>query len=145
MVSAFAARQRLVLAPVKVNEKSKEIAAIPALLGMTATAAAAVTTGAMGCQRHIAAKIIGKKADCILALQRNQGRPREEVEIFATERKTRGFADAAAGTRQTFDADHGRIETRNYTVIHDVGWQRERHEWPGLKGLLTVESQREFD
>ena len=87
----------------------------------------------------------GKKADCILALQGNQGRPREEVELFATERKTRGFADAAAGTRQTVDADHGRIETRNYTVIHDVGWQRERHEWPGLKGLLTVESQREFD
>ena len=34
MVSAFAARQRIVLGQVKVNEKSNEIIAIPALLDM---------------------------------------------------------------------------------------------------------------
>ena len=34
MVSAFAARQRIVLGQVKVNEKSNEIVAIPALLDM---------------------------------------------------------------------------------------------------------------
>jgi hypothetical protein len=29
---------------------------------------------------------------------------------------------------QTLDADHGgRIERRNYTVIHDVGWLQARH------------------
>ncbi len=34
MVSAFAARQRLVLGQVKVAEKSNEIVAIPKLLGL---------------------------------------------------------------------------------------------------------------
>ena len=34
MVSAFAARQRLVLGQIKVNEKSNEITAIPALIEM---------------------------------------------------------------------------------------------------------------
>jgi predicted transposase YbfD/YdcC len=145
MVSAFAARQRLVLAQVKVNEKSNEIVAIPALLDMMAIEGAVVTIDAMGCQRHIAEKIIAKKADYILALKGNQGTLREDVELFATEQKTRGFADTAISTHQTVDADHGRIETRSYTVIHDVGWLQERHQWPGLKGVLTVESHREFD
>ena len=45
---------------------------------------------------------------------------------------------------QTVDGDHGRIETRTTTVIHDVDWLRERHDWPGLKSLVMVESIREI-
>ena len=143
MVSAFAARQRLVLAQVKVNEKSNEIVAIPALLDMMAIEGAVITIDAMGCQRDIATKITAKKADYILALKGNQGTLREDVEVFANEQKTRGFKDTTISLHKTVDADHGRIETRNYTVIHDVGWLQERHKWPGLKGLIMVESQRE--
>ena len=51
MVSAFAARQRLVLGQVKVAEKSNEITAIPRLLEMLAIEGAIVTIDAMGCQR----------------------------------------------------------------------------------------------
>ncbi len=144
MVSAFAARQRLVLAQTKVSEKSNEIVAIPALLDMMAIEGAVVTIDAMGCQRDIAAKIIAKKADYILALKGNQGSLREDVEVFANEQKTRGFADCEITTHKTVDADHGRIETRNYTVIHDVAWLQARHNWPGLKGIIMVDSQREF-
>ncbi len=64
MVSAFAARQRLVLGQVKVAEKSNEIVAIPRLLDMMSIEGAVVTIDAMGCQREIAKKIIDKKADC---------------------------------------------------------------------------------
>ena len=79
MVSAFAARQRLVLAQTKVSEKSNEIVAIPALLDMMAIEETVVTIDAMGCQRDIAARIIAKKADYILALKSNQGSLREDV------------------------------------------------------------------
>src|SRR5215208_5541103 len=68
MVSAFAARQRLVLGQVKVADKSNEIIAIPALLDMMAIEGAIVTIDAMGCQRGIAKKIVDKKADYVLAL-----------------------------------------------------------------------------
>ena len=54
IVSAFAARQRLVLGQVKVAEKSNEIVAIPKLLDMLAIEGAIVTIDAMGCQREIA-------------------------------------------------------------------------------------------
>ena len=70
-------------------------------------------------------------------------RSRHWVERTASsEQKTRGFADKAISTHKTVDADHGPIETRVYTAIHDVAWLQERHKWPGLKGLLMVTSQR---
>jgi predicted transposase YbfD/YdcC len=144
MVSAFAARQRLVLGQVKVADKSNEIVAIPALLDMLAIEGAVVTIDAMGCQRDIARKVIDKKADYILALKGNQGSLREDVELFAAEQKENGFKDTRITRHETVDADHGRIETRTYTVIHDVAWLQERHQWPGLQGVVMVESQREI-
>lgn len=145
MVSAFAARQRLVLGQVKVSEKSNEIVAIPKLLDMMALEGAIVTIDAMGCQREIAGKIIDKKADYVLALKGNQGSLRADVELFVSEQKATGFRDTAVSRNQTLDGDHGRIETRTTTVIHDVDWLQERHAWPGLKGIVMVESLRETD
>ena len=144
MVSAFAARQRLVLAQTKVGEKSNEIVAIPALLDMLAIEGAVVTIDAMGCQRNIAGKIVDKKADYILALKGNQGTLREDVELFANEQKAKGFSDAAISVNETVDGDHGRIETRRVTVVHEVAWLQQRHDWPGLKGLVIVDSLREI-
>jgi predicted transposase YbfD/YdcC len=144
MVSAFAARQRLVLGQVKVADKSNEIVAIPALLDMMAIEGAIVTLDAMGCQRHIAQKIVDKKADYVLSLKGNQGSLREDVEVFAAEQKANDFKDTKISRHATVDGDHGRIETRTYTVIHDVAWLQERHDWPGLKGVVIVESTREI-
>ena len=143
MVSAFAARQRLVLGQVKVADKSNEIIAIPALLDMLQIEGAVVTIDAMGCQRDISQKVIDKKADYILALKGNQGTLREDVEVFATEQKANGFKDTKISRQKTVDANHGRIETRTYTVIHDVAWLQDNHEWPGLKSVVMVESERE--
>ena len=144
MVSAFAARQRLVLGQVKVAEKSNEIIAIPALLDMLAIAGAIVTIDAMGCQRDIAQKILDNKADYVLALKGNQGTLREDVEVFVAEQKANGFKDTKVSRHQTVDGDHGRIETRTYTAIHEVAWLQERHNWPGLRGVVMVESTREI-
>lgn len=145
MVSAFAARQRLVLGQVKVGEKSNEIIAIPKLLDMMAIEGAVVTIDAMGCQREIAGKIIDKKADYVLALKGNQGSLREDVELFASEQKANGFKDTTISQHRTVDGDHGRIETRTTIVIQNVAWLQERHDWPGLKGIVMIESLREID
>ncbi len=144
MVPAFATRQRLVLGQVKVSEKSNEIVAIPKLLDMLAIEGAIVTIDAMGCQRQIAQKIIDKKADYVMALKGNQGTLRDDVELFAAGQKARGFADSKISQDTTIDSDHGRIETRTTTVIHDVEWLQKRHNWPGLKAIVMVESSREI-
>jgi len=144
MVSAFAARQRLVLGQVKVAEKSNEIVAIPKLLAMMAIEGAIVTIDAIGCQRAIARQIVAQKADYILALKGNQTSLHEDIELFATEQKANGFKDTQVSRHETVDGDHGRIETRTYTVIHEVAWLQERHNWPGLKAVVMVESKREI-
>jgi predicted transposase YbfD/YdcC len=144
VVSAFAARQRLVLGQVKVAEKSNEITAIPKLLDLLAIEGAIVTIDAMGCQREIAQKIVDKKADYVLALKGNQGTLRDDVELFVAEQKAADFKDCKISRDQTVDADHGRIETRTTTVIHDVEWLKKTHNWPGLNAVVMVESLREI-
>jgi predicted transposase YbfD/YdcC len=106
---------------------------------------AIVSIDAMGCQRDIAKKIIDNKADYVLALKGNQSSLREDVEVFVAEQKANSFKDTKISRHETVDGDHGRIEMRAYTAIHDVGWLQERHDWPGLQGILTVESRREID
>jgi predicted transposase YbfD/YdcC len=145
MVSAFAARQRLVLGQVKVADKSNEIVAIPALLKMLVIEGAIVTIDAMGCQRDIAQQILDQKADYVLALKGNQGTLREDIEVFAAEQKANNFKDTKVSQDQTVDGDHGRIETRTCTVFHDVAWLQDRHDWPGLKAFVMVESTRELN
>jgi predicted transposase YbfD/YdcC len=144
MVSAFAARQRMVLGQVKVAEKSNEITAIPKLLDLLAIEGAIVTIDAMGCQREIAQKIVDKKADYVLALKGNQGTLRDDVELFVAEQKATDFKDCQISRTETVDADHGRIETRTTTVIHDIDWLKKSHNWPGLNAVVMVESLREI-
>ncbi len=110
---------------------------------MMAIAGAIVTIDAIGCQRHIARTIIDKKADYVLALKGNQGSLRNDV--FVAEQNARDFQDTTISRHQTVDGDHGRIETRTTTVIHDVAWLQERHDWPGLNGIVMVESRRDID
>lgn len=144
-VSAFAARQRLVLGQVKVDAKANEIVAIPKLLDMLEIEGAVVTIDAMGCQRAIAQKIIDKKADYILALKGNQANLKDDVELFVAEQEVNDFKDTAITRAETVDGEHGRIETRKTTVIHDVAWVQDLHQWPDLKGIVIVESIRELD
>ena len=142
IVSAFAARQRLVLAQTKVDDKSNEIIAIPKLLDLLAIEGAIVTIDAMGCQRAIAQKIVDKNAEYVLALKGNQGTLLSDVELFVAEQKANAFHDCKIDQNETVDGDHGRIEQRKTTVIYNVEWLRKMHDWPNLNCLVIVDSIR---
>ena len=144
MVSAWSAKQNLVLGQVKVADKSNEITAIPKLLDMLVIKGAVVTIDAMGCQREIAAKIIEKEADFVLALKGNQGTLRDDVEEFFTEQKANKYADCKPSRHETLEKSHGRIEIRTVTVIDAIDWLKERHAWTGLTSIVMVESCREI-
>jgi len=63
MVSAWATANHLVLGQMKVDEKSNEITAIPALLALLDVAGCIVTIEAMGCQKDIAQAIVEAQGD----------------------------------------------------------------------------------
>jgi predicted transposase YbfD/YdcC len=144
MISAWSAGQGLVLGQAKVADKSNEITAIPQLLDLLTIKGSTITIDAMGCQREIAAKIIEKEADYVLALKGNQGTLRQDVELFFTEQKARTYRDCSVDRHETVEKSHGRIETRIVTAIGGIGWLQERHKWPGLVGIVMVESRREI-
>ena len=71
IISAWSSEQRLVLGQMKVEDKSHEITAIPALLELLDITGSIITIDAMGTQTEIAKKIIDKKGDYVLALKAN--------------------------------------------------------------------------
>ena len=42
--------------------------------------------------------------------------------MFAREQKAVAFANTSVSRDATVDGDHGRIEARTVTVLHDIGW-----------------------
>ena len=135
MVSAWAEGNGLVLAQRKVDEKSNEITAIPKLLAALELAGTVVTIDAMGCQRSIAAKIVEKKADYVLAVKDNQGLLAEQV-------RDSFLLLASDAVAEEIDCGHGRVEQRKCSVIADLSLIEKASEWASLQGLVRIESER---
>ena len=148
MVSAWASGSGLVLGQVAVGEKSNEIVAIPALLRLLDVAGATVTIDAMGCQTAIAAQIVDRGADYVLALKDNHPTLHEEVRVtFAQERRDR-FALVPPGTHdylKTVEKDHGRLEIRRHWTLHDpaiLAHLDPAGAWAHLRAIGLVERER---
>lgn len=68
LVSAWASENRIFLGQVKVEDKSNEITAIPALIELLDISGCIITIDAMGTQTEIAHRIQAQGADYVLAL-----------------------------------------------------------------------------
>ena len=71
MVSAWSSEHRLLLGQVKVENKSNQIKAIPALLELLDLSGCTITIDLIGTQTQIARQIDAKGADYILSLKGN--------------------------------------------------------------------------
>jgi predicted transposase YbfD/YdcC len=142
MVSAWASRQRLVLAQQAVDAKSNEITAIPALLDVLDVRGCIVTTDAMGTQTQIAARICKAGADYVLALKGNHETLHDDVrDYFATLGPPPG-ASPFACYAETREVGHGRQEVRRLWASEDLDWLIEKRSWAGLQSVVMVESER---
>jgi len=143
MVSAWATENRLVLGQIKVNDKSNEITAIPELLSLLELAGCIVTIDAMGCQTAIAARIVEKDADYVLAVKDNQENLHQDIqELFAYAAET-AFADCDYA--KTINKGHGRLEIRQCWTLSDeeyFAYLRNRSAWAGLQTIAMVKSER---
>ena len=120
VISAWACEQKLVLGQRKVDDKSNEITAIPELLALLSIEGAIITIDAMGCQRKICQQIIAQKADYVIGLKGNQGSLHEDVKLFFDEQRERHIGESFIKKNQTVDGNHGRLETRKYSVSTPV-------------------------
>jgi len=145
MVSAWANQNQTVLGQIKVDDKSNEITAIPKLLELLSVKGCIVTIDAMGCQREIAASILEKEADYVLALKGNQESLFDDVTPYFESLEESQAETTHYDLFKTIEKDHGRIETRKCWVYNDVEWLNQMHQWPGLKSIAMVESTRKID
>jgi predicted transposase YbfD/YdcC len=142
LVSAWATDHRLVLAQMKVQDKSNEITAIPALLELLDIAGCIVTLDAMGTQKTIAAQIYQAEADYILSLKANHPKLFAGVEQwFDTQRAAQTLPPAAASK---IESGHHRTEIRQVWAI-PIGQLPPLHQanqWVGLQTIVIVERTR---
>lgn len=141
MVSAFASDAKLVLGQQKVSGKSNEITAIPKLLDLLSLEGTTVTIDAMGTQKKIAAKIIDKKADYVLALKRNHSDLYKDVELFFSKEIKDKSSPHIIEKFEEFDKGHGRIEKRICYTSSELSWLDKREDWCGLESISMVESE----
>lgn len=140
IVSAWATEAGLTLAQVRAAEKSNEITAIPELLDLLDISGALVSIDAAGCQKDIAAEIVRRKGDYLLAVKENQPRLYEDIERLALAALE---ADYAGLSRHTAEENgHGRAEFRFCFVLTELAAIRDRALWAGLKSVVCVVRSR---
>jgi predicted transposase YbfD/YdcC len=139
MVSAFAAANGVALGQVDTNQKSNEITAIPELLALLDIHGCLITTDAMGCQSDIAADIVAKGGDYLLAVKGNQGLLFRDIKAcFADEGLERD-------TNVSKTTGHGRIDQRTAQVMSDpdvIARLRHKNNWVSLNTIVKVTTTR---
>ncbi len=147
MVSAWATTNHLVLGQRKVDDKSNEITAIPALLALLDVSGCIVTIDALGCQKDIAQAIVDGQADYVLALKENHPLLYQEVSnLFQVTSPLAQQAYTPDHTR-TVEKDHGRLEIRECWTLSDPQGFPFLHNaaaWPKLQTLAMVRRERQF-
>lgn len=145
LVSAWATVEGVALGHRKVEAGENEIVAIPDLLADLYLKGSLVTIDAIGCQKEIAAQIIAKRADYVLALKSNQPKLHQDVVEWFAWAKEREFQGVEHTYAQTVNKGHGRIEIRQCWALSDpralevLG----HHEgWRKLTSLVMVQRAR---
>ncbi len=145
MVSAWANHARLTLAQCVVDTKSNEITALPELLRLLHLQGSTVTIDAMGCQTAIARQIVEQKADYVLALKENHEQLYADVVDTFAYVAADGWQGVAHDYDRTVESGHGRIEQREYWLIHEqeyLAFLNPKGRWHKLGAIGRVVSQR---
>jgi predicted transposase YbfD/YdcC len=132
-VSAWAKRNGVSLGQVKTDEKSNEITAIPALLGLLELRGCIVTLDAMGCQREIAEKIREQRADYVLAVKKNQKELHQAIEDYFETAQQAGYRAVPLERMEEVDSGHGRVEVRRSQLVPDLSTLPKPEQWKDLR------------
>jgi predicted transposase YbfD/YdcC len=138
LVSAWATANGITLGQVAVDGKSNEITAIPQLIELLDLKDCVVTIDAMGCQKEIAANIVAKDADYVLALKENQPTLYGQVTDYFLEQLEADNPDRKMRRHGEVEKSHGRTETRETYVAPVPKQMAATHTWAGLATIVMV-------
>lgn len=142
IVSAYSAKEEIVLGNVKTPDKTNEIKAIPVLLKKLDIEKKIITMDAMGAQKGMANLIREKKGNYVLALKENHKRFYKKVGRLFKRAKEHQYEGMVYRSKQTNDYGHGRIEEREYTLLPLMYLPRFKKEWRDLQTYVQAYSKR---
>ena len=134
VVSAYATQAHICLGQELTDQKSNEITAIPQLLNLLALKGCMVSIDAMGCQTKIASTIRKQEAHYLLAVKKNQKDLHQQVEKLFN-------MGALSSVSIEENIDHGRAESRTYSVINDLTFLDGKEQWIDLQSIVKVKTK----
>lgn len=140
VVSAWASEHRLLLGQVKVDNKSNEITAIPALLELLDITGCTITIDAMGTQTEIVGQIVAKGADYLLSLKANHPTLNAQVKAWFESAHSKGFEGIEHSYDRRIEAGHHRQENRQVWVVPAtaIADLYQPSPWAGLQSVVMV-------
>lgn len=144
IVSAWASENRLMLGQVKVERKTNEIKAIPALLKLLDLTGCIITLDAMGTQTQIANDIVEAGADYVLCLKANHPTLWHQVSTWFENAQRQGFEAIKHSFEPRLESSHHRRELRKVWAVPltEVGPLHQTHRWLALKTVVMVSRVR---
>ncbi len=142
LLAAYLPKQGVVLAQMRVEEKSNEITHAPKLLTQVDLRGVVVSGDAMFDQRALSIQIVQAKGDYLWTVKDNQEGLREDIEVLFQPHRKRAGTSALPNdfrTARTVEKGHGRIEKRTITVSSLLA---DYSTWPELAQVFKLESQR---
>lgn len=140
LVTAWASEHRLLLGQMKVENKSNEITAIPALLELLDITGCIITIDAMGTQTAIANQIVAKGGDYVLSLKANHPTLYAQVKEWFEIAQSQGFKAIAYSYDQRVEAGHHRQERRQVWAVpvEAIPDLYQPSPWAGLQSVVMV-------
>ncbi len=143
-VRAWASAHRVGLGQRNVEEKSKAMTALPALLPLLDVTGAVVTMEAMGGQQASAQTMVERGAASVLALKDNHPTLSADVTLCLNDARDTGCTDVAHAYHATVDGDHGRMATRRYWITSQSEWRGAQASWAHWHRVGMGASRREI-
>jgi predicted transposase YbfD/YdcC len=141
LVELFASDLRLVIAQEKVPDKKCERTALPQLLNSIDVSRAIISMDPHYLYTETLRQVVEAGADFVVGIKGNQGKLEDEVYSYFDQGKEDNYEAEEFQCYKTIEKDHGRIETRNVCVSHNVEWLPGNEKW-GFKTLVEVRSER---
>lgn len=142
LLAIYQPKQGVVLAQMRVDEKSNEITHAPQLLTQVDLRGVLGSSDAMFDQRELSVQIVEAGGDYLWTVKDNQEGLREDIAVlFEPERPRAGTSALPTDFRtvRTVDKGHGRLEKRALTVSRRLS---DYSTWPYLAQVFKLESQR---
>jgi predicted transposase YbfD/YdcC len=120
IISAWSSSDQVVMAQMKVDDKSNEIVAIPELLALLDLRGTVVSIDAIGCHKDIAEAILEKKADYLLGVKGSQAGLEQGARVGYSPVELNRFRHHPGISRMHRSLDRKRLRLAEESRVRDV-------------------------